>query len=175
MNTTIERRHCLRWLLAGQILPLLSAPALAQAPDGETQSPRMEGRLSDGQRVRLADFRGRVVLVFHWSTRCAVCMDKMAEFRANLSGWTGRPFSVLGVNHDPRLQDLQAYEHLVEQTVPVAQRFVSMWAGSSGWTNTMGQPGVLPFTVLINAQGVVVERYAGRIPPQAWDRIAELL
>lgn len=175
MNTTMERRRCLRWLLAGQMLPLLTAQAQAQAPSGDTQPPRIEGRLVDGQRVRLADFRGRVVLVFHWSTRCAVCMDKMAEFRANLSGWTGRPFAVLGVNHDPRLQDLQAYERLVEQTVPAAQRFVSMWAGSPGWTDTTGHPGALPYTLLINAQGMVVERYAGRVPPQAWDRIAERL
>jgi hypothetical protein len=84
----------------------------------------------------------------------------------------GRPFAVLGVNHDPRLQ---AYERLVEQTVPVAQRFASMWAGSPGWTDTTGHPGALPYTLLINAQGMVVERYAGRVPPQAWDRIAELL
>lgn len=89
-----------------------------------------------------------------------------------------RPFAVLGINHDPRLQDLQvlqAYERLVEQTVPVAQRFASMWAGSPGWTDTTGHPGALPYTLLINAQGMVVERYAGRVPPQAWDRIAELL
>lgn len=173
MNTTIERRRCLRWLLAGQFLPVLRVQA--QTTGSAAQQPWIEGQLSDGRLVRLADFRGRVVLVFHWSTRCAVCMDKMPEFRANLLGWTGRSFSVLGVNHDPRLQDFQGYERLVEQTVPHAQRFASIWAGSPGFADTTGLPDGLPFTLLVNAQGAVVQRYAGRIPAQAWDLIAELL
>ena len=39
--------------------------------------------------------------------------------------------------------------------------------------------GHLDMTVLgglqVNQQGQLVERYSGRIPPEAWDRIAELL
>jgi hypothetical protein len=33
----------------------------------------------------------------------------------------------------------------------------------------------VPSGALIDKNGRLVERYTGRIPPEAWDRIAELL
>ena len=55
--------------------------------------------------------RGQVVLVFYWSTDCAVCRDKMPELRANLAGWQAATFTLLGVNMDDRSSDdLVRYE-----------------------------------------------------------------
>lgn len=151
-----------------------SGPLMAAAP-GANVVPELEGTAPGGQRLRLAGLRGRVVLVFYWSTGCAVCRDKMRELRANLAGWKGQPFTLLGVNRDARQQDFSAYEQLVAQTVPVTQRFVSVWSGGADFHDSMGTPPILPSACLINQQGELVERYSGRIPPEAWDRIAELL
>lgn len=163
------RRHWLALLAASASSPLLAATPVASA------SPEVEGLLPDGQRLRLSGLRGRVVLVFYWSTGCAVCRDKMRELRANLLGWKGQPFTLLGVNMDARQQDFTGYETLVRQTVPAAQQFTSLWAGAPDFRDSMGRPDQLPSACLINQQGQLVERYSGRIPPEAWDRIAELL
>lgn len=125
--------------------------------------------------VRLADLRGQVVLVFYWATTCPVCRDKMGELRANLAGWKGQPFTVLGVNLDPNPRDFLAYEALVAQTVPATHRFSSVSGQSTGFRDSMGQPEQLPSACLIDKQGVLVERYSGRIPASTWDRIADLL
>lgn len=37
------------------------------------------------------------------------------------------------------------------------------------------RPAHLPSAYLVDTQGRLEDRYMGRIPPQAWDRIAELL
>lgn len=153
-----------------------SAPASlwAVTPDGLT-TPELEGTTADGQRLQLAGLRGRVVLVFYWSTGCAVCRDKMRELRANLKGWQDAPFTLFGVNMDERRQDWLDYERLVVQSVQGNQRFGSVWAGGADYRDTMDRPTQLPSACLIDKDGRLVEQYRGRVPAQAWDRIADLI
>lgn len=168
-QASFTRRQALALLAASA-----SGPLMAASPEARPV-PALEGTTPDGQRLQLAALRGRVVLVLYWSTGCAVCRDKMRELRANLTGWQGQPFTLLGVNMDARAQDFARYETLVRQTVPVSQQFTSLWAGAPGFLDSMGRPEHLPSACLIDKQGRLVERYSGRIPPEAWDRIAELL
>jgi cytochrome oxidase Cu insertion factor (SCO1/SenC/PrrC family) len=156
-------------------IALFAPAAWPQAVSAPPVIPRLEGTTSGGKPVTLAGLRGRVVLVFYWSTACPVCRDKMQELRANMAGWKDRPFTVLGVNLDPRPQDLLDYERLLASTVPAHLRFDSLRGDAPGFFDSMGRPAQLPSACLIDAQGRLVERYLGRIPPQAWDRIAELL
>lgn len=163
-----------RRFMAVTLLAAAHTPLLATTPEAAVL-PTLEGRSVDGQRLQLAGLRGRVVLVFYWSTGSAVFRDKMRELRANLAGWQGQPFTLLGVNMDARQQDFIEYERLVRQAVPAVQRFTSLWAGGPDFLDSMGRPEHLPSASLIDRQGRLVERYSGRIPPEAWDRIAELL
>lgn len=167
-HPALRRRQLLGWL------PLLAWP-LAQAQPATAALPTLEGKTADGQALGLAGLRGRVVLVFYWSTGCAVCRDKMHEMRANLAGWQQQPFTLLGVNMDARREDLAGYEILLRQTVPASQRLRSVWAPDPAFTSSLGPPTHLPSGALIDKDGRLVERYSGRIPPEAWDRIAELL
>jgi hypothetical protein len=154
---------------------LLGAWPLARAQPAGFSGPTLEGQTADGQALGLAALRGRVVMVFYWSTNCAVCRDKMHEMRANLAGWQQQPFTLLGVNMDARREDLASYENLLRQTIPPAQRLRSVWAAGSSFRSSLAMPQQLPSGVLIDKTGQLVERYSGRIPPEAWDRIAELL
>ncbi|MCW5651081.1 MAG: TlpA family protein disulfide reductase [Ramlibacter sp.] len=148
------------------------AKAVAPAPSGP---PEVEGRTVDGRPFSLSSRRGKVVLLMYWSTDCAVCRDKMPELRQNYEGWAGQPFELVLVSTDRRSQDLAAYEQIISRTVPVKQRFVQLWAGEPGYRDNLGSPEQLPASWLIDKTGKVVARYTGRIPPQAWDKIAELL
>lgn len=147
-------------------------PPLAAPPQA---APQLDGRTIDGQPFRLSSLRGKVVLVMLWSTGCAVCRDKMPELRRNYEGWAGKPFELVLVSVDRRMQDLMAYEQIISSTVPLRQRFVQLWAGEPGHSDNLGRPAQLPAAWLIDKSGKVVERYSGRIPAEAWDRIAELL
>jgi thiol-disulfide isomerase/thioredoxin len=170
--TASSRRHFL-FLLPGLVAPLGGAAYAAAPASGPGQT--LSGRAVDGQLRSLAALRGRVVLVFFWATDCAVCRDKMGELRANVGGWKGQPFSMLGVNMDRQRQDLVDYERLVATTLPKAPRLDSIWAGDADFRSSLGTPEHLPMAVLIDKQGQEVRRYSGRIPASAWDDIAELL
>lgn len=160
--------------LAQVAAPTKTASAAAVAPVLVT-TPQVEGKTIDGNPFKLASLRGKVVLVMFWSTGCAVCRDKMPELRTNYEGWAGKPFELVAVSTDTRIQDLLDYERIISRTVPLKQRFVQLWTGESGYKDNLGKHPQLPAAFLMDKTGKIVERYVGRIPPEAWDRIADLL
>lgn len=151
--------------------PATAAPAVS-TPASTTQ---IEGKTIEGTPFRLAALKGKVVLVMYWSTDCAVCRSKMPELRTNYEGWSGKPFELVAVNTDTREQDFILYERLISRTVPLKQRFVQLWKGEASYRDNVAKPAQLPYALLFDKEGRLVERYAGRIPPEAWDRIADLL
>lgn len=160
-------------------LPAAAQPAPATLPLAQPAPaagvPVLRGRTLEGHPFDLASLRGKVVLVLHWSTGCAVCRDKMPEMRQNAEGWRDQPFALVLVSHDRRLQDVQEYAAVLARTVPVHQRFVRLWSGAADHRDSQGPPPHLPTAHLLDKSGRLVKSYHGRIPPQAWDDIAELL
>lgn len=159
----------------------MAAPLLAQTPPTPAKAEvavaatQIEGKTVEGKPFSLPTLKGKVVLVLYWSTGCAVCRDKMPELRTNYEGWAGKPFELVAVNTDARVKDMLDYENIISRTVPIRQRFVQLWAGDSSYRDNLGKHAQLPAAYLIDKSGKIVERYVGRIPPEAWDRIADLL
>ena len=173
------------WALALSALAM-AAPLLAQTPPPSPKAagvvagpvlaaPHIEGKTVEGKPFALPSLRGKVVLVLYWSTGCAVCRDKMPELRTNYEGWAGKPFELVAVATDKRMQDVLDYERIISRTVPTRQQFVQLWMGDSSYRDNLGGHAQLPAGYLIDKSGKIVERYIGRIPPEAWDRIADLL
>lgn len=81
---------------------------LAAAPAGAAElkpwtggpAPVLELRGLDGAGHRLADYRGRVVLVNFWATWCEPCRDEMPSMQRLKEKLAGKPFAVLAVNLD---------------------------------------------------------------------------
>jgi glutathione peroxidase-family protein len=165
-------RHA-TWLL----LLALAWPALAQAqlPAPPADPVQLEGRTLDGRAFNLAAQRGKVVLVMFWATDCAVCRDKMAEMRRNVAGWRNQPFELVAVSTDARRQDVIDYDAALKTIVPGSERFPMLWRPDPAHRDGFGTPARLPAAFLIDREGRVVERFVGRIPPEAWDRIADLM
>ncbi len=180
-RSAARSRHALAGLCAlalalgmGTHLRAQTAPAVPKA-QAAVSAPQIEGKTVEGKPFTLPSLKGKVVLVLYWSTGCAVCRDKMPELRTNYEGWAGKPFELVAVNTDARMKDMRDYENIISRTVPTRQRFVQLWAGDSSYRDNLGQHAQLPAGYLIDKSGKIVERYVGRIPPEAWDRIADLL
>lgn len=166
---TLPRRHAL--LLAA----LLASSGLAQA-QATAPAFSLRGTAFDGSRIDLAQSRGKVVLLFYWSTDCAVCRDKLPELRANAAGWRSKPFQTVLVSVDRRKADAMAYDAASSTTLRPEQRFPTLWRGDAGYADSLGAaPTKLPLTLVLDTQGRVAQRFEGRVPAEAWDAIAELL
>jgi peroxiredoxin len=87
----------------GYIRPLPTGPAVpARVPELKpwegVVTPPLELDDLDGKTHRLADYRGKVVLVNFWATWCAPCRDEMPSIERLRNALGGRPFAVLAVN-----------------------------------------------------------------------------
>ena len=92
-----------------------------------------------------------------------------------MAGWRGEAFTLLGVNMDESQEAFASYENLVQPLVAAELRFSSVWGRDPAYRDNLGQVTHLPTTLLVDKRGQVVDRFAGRIPPSAWNRIADLL
>lgn len=148
----------------------LAGPASAAAKFG------LQGTTLDGRAFDITSLRGKVVLVFFWSTDCAVCLSKLPELRLNAEGWRGKPFELVLVSVDRQRADALAYERAQLAVSPRGHRYPSLWRGEAGHVDGLpAAPGRVPLSLLLDPQGAVAGRFEGRIPADAWDRIADLL
>ena len=153
---------------------LLGAAATAQAQPAAP--PTLVGRTMQPAAVDLQALRGKVVLVFFWSTDCPVCLDKLPELRRNLDGWRGKDFEILAVSQDRRLADLAAYEKVLDKVVAPNPQMKIVWRRDSAHRDSFGDlPVNVPTTVVIDRSGKVVKQVQGRVPVELWDDVAELV
>lgn len=175
---TPQRRWLTLLVVALAALPLIThAQPKASATDLAASAPvRMEGRTLDGQAFSLERHRGKVVMLVFWSTGCAVCRDRMPELRANYAGWHGKPFELVTVAVDAKRQDVLDYDRVIERIVPMKERFPSLWRPEQGYADSLGTDvGTLPASFILDREGRVAERFNGRMPAEAWDRVADLM
>lgn len=159
--------------------PAPAPAAAAPAPEPSAVMPSLSGTTLDKKPFQLESLKGKVVLVMFWSTDCAVCRDKMPELRENIRGWADKPFELVLVNVDRSMRDVDAYNDIINASVPLKQRFTQLWTGGAGYKDNLGTAQTpknqLPVTFLIDKTGKLIERNNGRIPAAWWDVISDLL
>ena len=70
-------------------------------------APEIEGVDTNGQSMKLSDYRGKVVLVSFWATWCGPCMNMIPRERELAARLEGEPFAIVGVNGDSDQAALQ--------------------------------------------------------------------
>jgi thiol-disulfide isomerase/thioredoxin len=63
-------------------------------------APEIVGENLQGQPMKLADYRGNVVVLEFWATWCGPCMARVPDERRMVERWAGKPFALVGVNSD---------------------------------------------------------------------------
>jgi thiol-disulfide isomerase/thioredoxin len=81
-----------------------------------------------GRQHRLADYRGRVVLVNFWATWCEPCRAEMPSIDRLRKSLDGRPFQVLAVNLAEPLSRIERFA----EAVPVGFPLLRDRDGSAG-------------------------------------------
>ncbi len=146
----------LRSLVSSLFALLLAAavPSAAAAPLAPTsQAPDFTLRTLDGQKLRLGEQRGRVVLVNFWATWCGPCRQEMPHLNKLYEKYKSSGFVLLGVNVDDDTRQAAGVADKLGVKFPVlpdADKRVSKQYDLSA----------MPSTVLIDRDGKV--RYLHR-------------
>lgn len=162
-----------------------SAVSMAQSGvvSASEPAPRIQGKTLDGQVFDLATHKGKVVMLMFWATDCAVCRDKMPELRENAKGWSKQPFKLVLINVDRKMSDVEAYNAIINASVPMNERLTQLWAPDPAYKDNLNTANLIqqrhatsvPLTLILDKKGAVAKRYQGRIPADVWNDIADLL
>lgn len=117
--------------------------------------------LQDEQNVTqaLSQYKGKIIVLNFWATWCPPCREEMPELSALHVAFKAKNVTVLGIAIDEMdlVQEFSASSP-VQYPLLVAEEEGMAIASQLG-----NDRGVLPYTVIINAQGDVVKTYVGRI------------
>ena len=155
------------------LLFALALPAAAQelTPAPATRAPALELADLAGKTHRLADYRGKVVLVNFWATWCEPCREEMPSIERLRASLEGRPFAVLAVNLAEPESRIRKFLDAMPLGFPVLLDRDAKVARA--W-----QAKMLPATYVVGPDGVIRFQHRGELDwskPEVRRQIAGLM
>src|SRR5262249_19339711 len=121
---------------------------LAQGPKVGSVAPDVEGDDFAGQRFKLSDYRGKVVVISFWASNCLPCRKLIPHEQAIVERYRNKNFALIGVNLDTeRNAALKAMA-----TCGVSWR---NWQGGGDSVKNLWHVEFIPAIYVIDAKGVV--------------------
>jgi thiol-disulfide isomerase/thioredoxin len=140
--------------------PLFAAEtAVAQYLSEVKEQPQAKDFLledMDGKKRRLADLRGKVVLVNFWATWCPPCRREMPSLERLSNALKDTSFEILAVNVAENLDTVFSFTGTLEPTPTFPIVFDKDGSVLKAWP-VMG----LPTTFILDKQGRIVYRAVG--------------
>lgn len=124
----------------------------------------------NGEAVRVADFRGRPLLVNFWATWCPPCVEELPMLNRFHQTQAAKGWQVLGLAVD-QPSAVRGFMQKLPLHFPVGM------AGFAGTelSRSLGNPsGALPFTVVFGADGALLHRKMGKVSEDDLAQWAEL-
>jgi thiol-disulfide isomerase/thioredoxin len=124
----------------------------------------------DGQPLAAADFRGRPLLLNFWATWCPPCVEELPLLDQFFQSHRGQGWQVLGLAID---QPSAVRAFLARR--PLAFPIGLAGLGGTELSRELGNSnGGLPFSVLFDRAGRLVERKLGRLQSEDLERWQKL-
>jgi peroxiredoxin len=124
-------------------------------------APDFDFVVHQGGRVRLADYKGKVVLLDYWATWCPPCVEEMPWLVAYADRFKDNGVELVAVSHDEPETRAQALEKFFLRVPGLAPRVVY---GDPVASKRYGVV-ALPTLYVIGRNGKIVARARGQVDP----------
>ena len=136
-----------------------AAAAVEVGPEIGKRAPDFTLPTLDGKELSLSQFRGKTVIVNFWLTSCSACASEMPDIQAVYDSWSHDDLEILAVNVGERAAFVQSFFSSRELTFPAL-------LDSDEAASKIYQISVIPTTLFINADGIIMEIKKGRFTSQ---------
>lgn len=150
-----------------------AAPPLTSAPAKGAVAQLLSAPLVDigGQPQTLAPYKGHVLVVNFWASWCGPCVAEMPELVQLHHAYENKGIQFVGIGVDSA-QNIQNFLKKVPVDYPI---LVGGFGGADLARSLGNTAGALPFTVVIDANGVVRSTKLGQIAPAELSKTLDTL
>ena len=143
------------------------APAGRVAGVCEAKKANLDFTVKDmnGARVRLADYKGKVILINFWATWCAPCQLEIPGFIELYAQYKDKGFVLLGVSGDDDAETLRTFADEWKINYPML-----VGLGEDRLLDAYGPLYGYPTTVLVGRDGSVCGRHVGPATKEEFER-----
>ena len=160
--------------ILASILSVLALGATAQSPKttnsstGRSPAPNFNLKDASGKDVKLADLKGKVVLVNFWATWCEGCQVEIPWFVEFQKEYADRGLVVVGIAMDDDWKSVKPWIEEKKVNYPIV-------IGNQGLGKQYGLIG-MPLTALVDREGRIADVHNGIVDKTATEqRIRDLL
>ena len=169
-----------KWIIAAAAalaLGVLTLPVWLTGPESASHDASSEGTckaeapanlnftlkdMNDAD-YRLADLKGKVILVNFWASWCAPCLVEIPEFVKVREEYHDKGFEIVGISTDDTPEQLRAFAEKHKTNYPLVQV-------TSEVEEAFGPVFGLPTSVLIARDGSVCKRHFGPISKEQLEK-----
>ena len=134
------------------------APGPAGAAASDVGDPaKLEAVLTNGQRIDIEEWKGKVVMVNFWATWCGVCQTEMPRWQKFYEANKDKGFEMVAVSVDDGLEEVQAFLERKPYRFPVAWRFDKLEDDDFSTVRST------PTTYFVDKRGRIALKHIGRM------------
>ena len=124
----------------------------------------------DDKKVKLADFKGKVIVLNFWATWCGPCKVEIPAFVDLQTQYEPQGVQFIGVSVDDTAAKLRPYIAEHAMNYPVLQG-----TSNGGLMDAYGPLAAVPTTYLIKRDGNVCKRHSGEVSKAVLERELQAL
>ena len=114
---------------------------------------------TNGVKADLKQYRGKIIVLNFWATWCPPCREEMPELSQLQTEYENKNVVVLGLAVD----EMTAVKEFLQASPVTYTILVSVNESMDLATNLGNDQAVLPYTVIIDANGNIIDSFLGRI------------
>lgn len=153
--------------IAGALLAIALVARSGVAPAGPASTANLAETLEEmtGAKVDLSQYAGRPILINLWATWCGPCRLEMPQLQELSDRYRDRGLTVIGISVDDTPDAIRQ----AAASSKITYRML-VGVGHEAFFKGLGYEDVLPYSVLIRADGTIADRITGLKTTEDWER-----